>query len=52
MTTGCTSMEVIGNLDKNSFSEVAVRENRRKEIGNNKYKRFFQEVLLLRKRKK
>lgn len=44
-------MEVIGDHDKNSFSEVALREKNRNEIGN-KSKQFFQEALLLREKKK
>lgn len=44
-------MEVIGDHDKNSFSEVALREKNRNEIGN-KSKQFFQEALLLREKKR
>lgn len=43
-------MEVIGNLDKNSFSGVAIRGNSRNKNGN-KYKQLFQELLLLTERK-
>lgn len=44
-------MEVSSDLDKNHFSEVDLREHNRNEIGN-KYKQLFQEVSVLRERKK
>lgn len=44
-------MEIISNLDRNSFSGVAIRENSRNKSGS-KYKQLFQEVLLLTERKK
>lgn len=52
MTTGFRGMEVISDLDKNSFSGVALKENSKNEIGKNNSKQIFQEVLLLRERKK
>ena len=43
-------MEVISDLDKNSFSGAASRENSGNEI--EKKKKIFLEVLILRERKK